>query len=309
LNPATCNSGNIQKTNKPIEDYKFIDVKFGEEATEYKLINQVRVGQIFPAQITIESYAEHDVNNIVVSGELKNETGDTIKMSVLNCATPDENCQVGPNKPPLVITLKSSKPIDFIANSFVYLNIYVSYPFTASGSNDFPIVMYSSAIKGLDTSQAKTLTPGLGPLDTIVHFSTSYYVIGTAKVNPEAANITVYSDIVNGKKKNYGENGYGKIATIEVSYLSDIQIPSSSITCVTPDGDSFNEGEVHEVGGLKVTDTQGYTCNFLVPDNIVLNAPSKSVKFITTISYNYTDIKKTDGLPVCPSDQSKPCIQ
>jgi hypothetical protein len=309
---ASVSSGgsNTPKVNKPIESYKYIDVKFGiktgDPNTEYKIIKPATADHVFVTQISIFNYADHDMSDITVSGYLLNESGSRTTMKPERCLLSTEHCQVGPGKPTLEVTLRSSKPVDFQANTLVYFVAEVSYPITSQGSNEFEIVKSYSDLGALG-DLSKNLAPGLGPLDTVVYFSTPYYVVGSSADNPDAANITVFSDILNGKEKNYGETGYGKIASIKVTHMSDVQIPSSAITCITPDLDSFNENELHEVPGLKVTTISGYTCNFIVP-NVDIPTTSKGVKFFTSINYNYTDVKKT-SMTVCPSDTSKPCNQ
>jgi len=306
---GTNTNGNTPKTNKALADYKFIDVKFGiktgDTTTEYRILNPIRNEHVFVAQVSVANYDDHDVSDITISGYLLNESGDRIPMTTERCLTADEHCQVGPGKPSLQVTLRSSKPVDFQANTIVYFVAEVSYPMISQGSNEFKVVRSYGDLGALG-DLSKNLAPGLGPLDTVVYFSTPYYVVGSSKDNPDAASITIFSDIINGKMKNYGETGYGKIATIKVNHLSDIQIPSSAVTCVTPDGDKFGEGEVFEVGGGKVTNIQEYSCSFTVPDASIQSA-TQGIKFLTTISYNYTDVKKSDAFTVCPSDPSRAC--
>lgn len=289
---------------KPITDTKYVDVKFGEQPN-YKIINPVRADHVFTIQLTVLPYGDHTTNGITISGEVKNETQDTIKMLPDRCLTSKENCQVGPSLPPLVITLTSAKKINFLENTLSYVFAYVSYPVSSSGSNDFYIVRSPGDIQSLIKTPNKPLDLGNGPLDTYVHFSTTYYPVGSSKINPDSANIEVLSDILNGKKRCFSEDGYGKIDTIKISHTSDIQGITAS--CKTPVGDAFNEGETHSVGGLS-GDVQEYTCTFTAPDSDLGASAFKSVKFTTQITYNYTEIAKTTGLTVCPSDASQQCL-
>jgi hypothetical protein len=294
--------GNVAKICKPIDQYKFLNIQFGE-APDYVLINPVRVDHIFVAEITIMPNNAYTTSGITISGELKNTTGSVIKMKTDTCLTTAENCQVGPGLPPLSITLRSADKINFLANDLAFLYVYVSYPVTASGSNTFYIGKSRTAVQ-LELANNPGPSLGIGPLDSHITFSTNYYLTGSSKYNPDAANIEVYANVVNGKKNCYGEEGYGRVAQIKISHSSDIQGITAS--CKTPEGDSFNEGQSQDVPGTQVTNIQTYPCTFTAPDDIG-DLSATSMKFIAAISYNYREVKMTQGMTVCPSDTSIPC--
>jgi DNA-directed RNA polymerase subunit RPC12/RpoP len=294
--------GNPPKICKPIDQYKFLNIQWGE-APDYVLINPVRADHIFVAEITIMPNNDYTTSGITISGELKNTTGSTIKMKTDACLTTAENCQVGPGLPPLSITLRSADKVNFLTNDLAYLYVYVSYPVTASGSSTFYIGKSRTAIQ---SELANNLGPslGTGPLDSHITFSTNYYITGSSKYNPDAANIEVYANVINGKKNCYGEEGFGRMAQIKISHTSDVQGITAS--CKTPEQDSFNEGESRDIPGTPVTNIQTYTCTFIAPDDIG-NTGATSVKFTSDISYNYTEVKMTQGMSVCPSDTSISC--
>jgi hypothetical protein len=295
-------NGNVPKICKTIDQYKFLNIQFGE-APDYVLINPVRVDHIFVAEITIMPNNAYTTSGITISGELKNTTGSVIKMKTDTCLTTAENCQVGPGLPPLSITLRSADKINFLANDLAFLYVYVSYPVTASGSNTFYIGKSRTAVQ-LELANNPGPSLGIGPLDSHITFSTNYYLTGSSKYNPDAANIEVYANVVNGKKNCYGEEGYGRVAQIKISHSSDIQGITAS--CKTPEGDSFNEGQSQDVPGTQVTNIQTYPCTFTAPDDIG-DLSATSMKFIAAISYNYREVKMTQGMTVCPSDTSIPC--
>lgn len=290
--------GGTPKISKSLDNYKFINVEFVYDETGNNFVNPVTNGKIFSPQIKISANGQHTTTDIVVDGDLTNETGGTIKMNAENCKTADEHCEVGPGRP-LIVTFKSSKPVDFVTNTLVFLNARVSYPYASSGSNDFYVVQSQQDVNGLpDTTQTKALSPGLGPLDIRVSFSKSYYIVGSSQIDPDLANIEVYSDIMNGKQINYGENGYGKIAQIKISHLSDITGVNG--ICSSPEGDQFNEDQVFDIGGTKVTNIQRFNCTYTIPDTN-LEKSFDSIKFVTDLSYNYTEVEKSVPMTVLSS--------
>ncbi len=311
-NCATSNPGggnNIPKICKPIEQYKFINIQFGE-APDYVLTNIVRVNNIYSAAITITPNGDRTISGITLSpnSELKDSNGNTVKMQADRCITPEENCQVGPSLPPLLVTLRTVGKVNFQVNDLAFLYVYVSYPFEQSGSNTFYIGNNRVDIQSeLTKSQGPSL--GIGPLDSHVTFSTNYYLTGSSINNPNAAKIEVDANVVNGKKNCYGEEGYGMLSQIKISHMSDIQ--GIAVSCKTPEGDSFSEDQARTVTGKKVTNIQTYPCTFTAPDSIG-NIGASSIVFTSAISYTYTEVQLyshngASGMTVCPSDTSISC--
>jgi hypothetical protein len=302
---ASTQPKNTQTSCKSTTDYKFLDIKFGQVSTNYKLIPP-RENHIYSPSITILPYGDHQANHIVVSGQLMNESGFVVQMKADQCLTDSENCQVGPGIPSKVVTLRSVGPVPFIKNSLAYLIVSVSYPYQASGSNAFYIVGSNSNSDLSQVPKSPVYSLGGGPLDIYVNFNTNYYAVGDSAKNPDAATINVFSDISNGKKRCTGEDGFGRIYSIMVTHSSDVK--GITAVCSTPEYDKFDEGQAFTLPGTKVSDTQEYNCTFTSPDAQLSGV--KSVVFTTAINYDYTEVVPypTGAMTVCSSDTSQSCI-
>lgn len=269
--------------------YKVLDAKLGYKQRDYKLGDMYR-GQVYNLPVNIENvnkdedWARKIITNVKVSGYIAgdncedDEKKECIKFVPSECSE-DKPCEITSKKS---INLVSEEPVNYSRRE-VKLIVEVSYSYPTDGKSNFYVYQTEDDVP----KSFPKPDMGPGPVDIVVFFTPEY-----ASTQIKGGR-DVYTHIsLDNAGKEYTSGDYDETSVIlkkiKLQRMSEM-IEFDKAACELPwdRTKTFEEGQEFSLGDRELYREIQFVCYSKLSDVNLGSAPSKSLKFLVNLDYDY----------------------